>query len=66
MPGRQAQVQQLVRSKVKKIAAVSCNPSSLAQDLSVLIAGGFKIKSVHPIDQFVYTPHIEVVALLER
>ena len=64
--GAQPQVQQLARSKVKKIAAVSCNPSSLAQDLKVLIASGFKIKSIHPIDQFVYTPHIEVVALLER
>ena len=64
--GAQIQAQQLARSKVKKIAAVSCNPGSLAQDLRILIAGGFKIKSVQPIDQFVYTPHIEVVALLER
>jgi 23S rRNA (uracil1939-C5)-methyltransferase len=64
--GAQAQAQQLARSKVNKIAAVSCNPNSLVQDLSVLIASGFKVKSVHPIDQFVYTPHIEVVALLER
>ncbi|MCP4070355.1 MAG: class I SAM-dependent RNA methyltransferase [Hyphomicrobiales bacterium] len=64
--GARAQVQQLARSKVKKIAAVSCNPVSLAQDLGVLINGGFKIVSVTPIDQFVFTPHVEVVALLQR
>jgi len=64
--GAQAQTKQLALSKVKKIAAVSCNPASLAQDLGVLINNGFKIKGVHPIDQFVYTPHIEVIVLLER
>ncbi len=60
------QVQQLARSKVKKIAAVSCNPVSLAQDLGVLLSSGFKIVRVTPIDQFVFTPHVEVAVLLQR
>jgi len=64
--GAQAQAKQLARSKVQKIAAVSCNPNSLADDLAILTDGGFKVVSVTPIDQFVFTPHVEVVALLER
>ena len=64
--GAPAQARQLARSKVKKIAAISCNPATLAQDLAILIDGGFKLTSVFPFDQFVFTPHVEVVALLER
>jgi 23S rRNA (uracil1939-C5)-methyltransferase len=64
--GAQAQAKQLARSKVRKIAAVSCNPVSLAQDLAILIEGGFRLAGITPIDQFVFTPHVEVVALLER
>ena len=64
--GAQAQAKQLAQSKVKKIAAVSCNPTTLARDLAILIDGGFKLVSITPIDQFIYTPHVEVVAMLER
>ena len=56
----------LARSKVAKIAAVSCNPVTLARDLEILIAGGYKLKSVTPIDQFLWSGHVEAVALLER
>lgn len=64
--GAEAQAKQLGRSVVKKVAAVSCNPTSLARDLTILTDGGFKIKSITAIDQFLYSPHVEVVALLER
>lgn len=64
--GAELQCKQIAKSRVGKVAAVSCNPNTLATDLEILIAGGFKIKRVIPIDQFKYTPHVEVVALLER
>ena len=64
--GAKAQAIQLAHSKVKKIAAISCNPVTLARDLAILIEGGYKLLSITPIDQFIYTPHVEVVALLER
>ncbi len=64
--GGEAQARQLAISKCRKIAAVSCNPTTLARDMSILTDGGFKIKSITPIDQFTHTPHVEVVALLER
>lgn len=64
--GAEAQAQELARSKVTRIAAVSCNPVTLARDLEILIAGGYKLKTVTPIDQFLWSGHVEAVALLER
>lgn len=64
--GAEAQARELAKSPVKKIAAVSCNPQTLARDVKLLVEGGFKIKSVVPIDQFAFTPHLEVVVLMER
>jgi len=64
--GAEAQCHELAKSKVARIAAVSCNPVTLARDLEILIAGGYKLKSVAPIDQFLWSSHVEAVALLER
>lgn len=64
--GAEQQCRELGKSKVQKIAAVSCNPVTLARDLRILIDGGYKLKSVAPIDQFLWSSHVEAVALLER
>lgn len=64
--GAEQQCRELARSKVQKIAAVSCNPVTLARDLRILVDGGYKLKSVTPIDQFLWSSHVEAVALLER
>ncbi len=64
--GAEAQAQRLAKSKVKTVVAVSCNPATLARDARHLIDGGYKIESVTPIDQFVYSAHVEVVAVFRR
>ncbi len=64
--GAEAQARELAKSPVKKIAAVSCSPQTLARDVKILLDGGFKIVSVTPLDQFAHTPHLEAVVLLER
>ena len=64
--GAEVQVADIARSTIPRIAAVSCNPTTLARDLEILIAGGYRVISVTPIDQFLWSSHVEVVALLER
>lgn len=64
--GAEDQSRQIARSGVPKVAAVSCNPVTLARDLRILIDGGYELVSVTPVDQFLWSPHVEAVALLER
>ena len=64
--GAEAQAKQIARSQVVRVAAVSCNPLTLARDLRILIDGGYLIRKVVPVDQFLWSPHLEAVALLEK
>lgn len=64
--GAQAQAEQLARSKVPIVVAVSCNPGTLSRDVRILIDGGYSLESVTPIDQFLYAAHVEAVAILRR
>ncbi|HET7412338.1 MAG TPA: RNA methyltransferase, partial [Pararhizobium sp.] len=64
--GAEAQAREIARAALKRIAAVSCNPTTLARDLDILTGAGYRIDAVHPIDQFLWSPHVEAVALLSR
>ena len=64
--GAVAQAETLAKSDVPRLVAVSCNPGTLARDLRILVDGGYRIVQVTPVDQFLFSPHIEVVAHLAR
>lgn len=64
--GAEAQAKMLAKSKVKTVVAVSCNPATLAREARVLIDGGYRLERVAPVDQFHYSPHIEVVSVFRR
>jgi 23S rRNA (uracil1939-C5)-methyltransferase len=64
--GARSQAQQLARSKVGTVVAVSCDPGTLARDARLLTEGGYVIASVTPIDQFVFSAHVETVVVLRR
>ncbi|MTI42696.1 23S rRNA m(5)U-1939 methyltransferase [Roseibium hamelinense] len=64
--GAQAQAEALAASNIGTVVAVSCNPATLARDLRILIDGGYVLHTVTPVDQFLYSPHIECVAVLKR
>lgn len=64
--GAGAQAAELAQSRVPRIAAVSCNPGSFARDARTLVDGGYELCKVVPVDQFVYSAHVEVVGLFAR
>ncbi|MBV9261559.1 MAG: class I SAM-dependent RNA methyltransferase, partial [Pseudolabrys sp.] len=65
-PGAEAQARELAKSAVPIVIAVSCDPNTFARDARTLLGGGYKLATVTPVDQFRYSPHIEVVAKLTR
>jgi 23S rRNA (uracil1939-C5)-methyltransferase len=64
--GAAAQSAELARSSVPRIVAVSCNLQTFARDAAVLIDGGYALTRVTPVDQFLFSPHVELAATFER
>ncbi len=56
----------LVTLAPEKAVYISCNPETLARDLSYLTRKGYKVRKIQPVDMFPHTEHIECVVLLER
>jgi 23S rRNA (uracil1939-C5)-methyltransferase len=64
--GAQAQASAIAASGVPHVVAVSCNPATFARDARILVDGGYQLTCVTPVDQFRYSAHVELVALLQR
>ena len=64
--GAEAQVRILANSAVPLVVMVSCYPPTLARDLRHLVDGGYVVTALTAIDQFVYSDHVETVAILEK
>lgn len=64
--GAQAQASALAASRVPIVAAISCNAESFARDARILLEGGYAIGEVTPLDQFRFSPHVEIFATFRR
>lgn len=64
--GAEAQAKALSASKVRRIAYVSCDAGSFARDAALLVQAGFRPGPVAPVDQFLYSDHIELVGSFSR
>ncbi|WP_262695450.1 23S rRNA (uracil(1939)-C(5))-methyltransferase RlmD [Kordiimonas aquimaris] len=60
------QMRTLATSSVKRIVAVSCNPNTFARDARILVDGGYRLDSVLPVDQFLWSSHLELVAVFTK
>jgi 23S rRNA (uracil1939-C5)-methyltransferase len=59
-------LESVVRCAPKKIVYISCNPETLARDLSLLTKKGYRVKQIQPVDMFPWTDNIETVCLLSN
>lgn len=64
--GAEAQMRAIAASPVRTVAAVSCNPVTFARDARILAEGGFVLDWVQVVDQFRWSPHVELAARLSR
>jgi 23S rRNA (uracil1939-C5)-methyltransferase len=64
--GAKAQAMTLAASAVPTVVGVSCNPATFARDARILVDGGYRLDSVLPVDQFVWSPHVELVGRFSR
>jgi 23S rRNA (uracil1939-C5)-methyltransferase len=64
--GARLQAEQIAASKAAIVAAVACDAGAFARDARVLVDAGFSMGPVTPIDQFRFSPHVEIVAVFSR
>ncbi len=64
--GAQPQAAALAQSTVQRVVGVSCNPVSFARDARILVDGGYRLDRVVPVDQFLWSTHIELVGFFHR
>ncbi|RNF35621.1 class I SAM-dependent RNA methyltransferase [Paracoccus methylarcula] len=64
--GAEVQAREIAASGVPKIAFVACDPVNFAKDAAILTSGGYNLSRLHVIDQFRWSPHIEIAAELRR
>ncbi|MGB0505540.1 MAG: class I SAM-dependent RNA methyltransferase [Pikeienuella sp.] len=64
--GAEAQMAEIAKSELTRLAAISCDPATFARDAAILKAGGWTLDWVQPVDQFRWSPHIELAARFSR
>ena len=64
--GAADQAREIAASGARVAVGVSCNAGTFVRDARILVDGGFRLTKVKPVDQFLWSPHIELVGVFER
>ena len=64
--GAAEQTVEIANSKVARVVSVSCNPATFARDARALVDAGFRLERVLPVDQFLWSAHVELVGVFRR
>jgi len=64
--GAAEQAREIAASKAPIAIGVSCDPATFARDARILVDGGFRLTKVLPVDQFLWSPHVELVGVFVR
>ncbi len=64
--GAAAQAAQIAQSDVGLAIGVSCNPITFARDARILADAGFRLERLLPVDQFLWSAHVELVGVFGR
>ncbi|HEY2874617.1 MAG TPA: hypothetical protein VGJ56_22020, partial [Reyranella sp.] len=64
--GAAAQVAEIARSKVRRVVYASCDPGSFARDARTLQDAGYRLEKLKAIDQFLWSGHVELIALFVK
>lgn len=64
--GARPQCEQIAQSSISLAVGVSCNPATFARDARILIDGGFRLTDLTIVDQFIWSSHVELVAVFRR
>jgi 23S rRNA (uracil1939-C5)-methyltransferase len=64
--GAAAQAAQIAASGAARAIGVSCNPVTFARDARILVDAGFALERVLPVDQFLWSPHVELAGVFSR
>ena len=65
--GAQEQIKSLSEAKTfEKIIYVSCNPATFTRDARILVDSGYSLQKLTPVDQFIYSPYLELVAVFMK
>lgn len=64
--GAEVQSHEIAASGASTVVGVSCNPTTFARDARILTNAGFRLEHVTPIDQFLWSAHVELVGVFRR
>jgi 23S rRNA (uracil1939-C5)-methyltransferase len=64
--GAIAQTAEIAQSGAARVIGVSCNPATFARDARRLVDEGFRLDRIRPVDQFLWSPHLELVGIFSR